>query len=58
MAWTKENAKDSTEASMFRELSDQEEEEFRQHARDNPDLKPSSLYHPVVNNELRKIQKS
>jgi len=41
---------------MFRSLSDEEEKEFRQWAKDNPTEKPSSLYHPVVNDELRKIQ--
>jgi len=56
MSWTKKNAKNSTETIMFRELSDQEEKEFRQWAKDNPDTKPDSLYHPVVNDELKKIQ--
>lgn len=41
---------------MFRSLSDQEEKEFRQWAKDNPTEKPDPLYHPVINDELRKIQ--
>jgi len=56
MAWTKDMAKNQTEAFMFKELSDQEEKEFREWARSNPKEKPNSLYHPVVNDELKKNQ--
>jgi|GEM_PF-4568595 len=54
MGWTQ---KDSNEASafMFRDLSDEKEKEFRQWAKDNPKEQPNALYHPVVNDELRKI---
>lgn len=43
---------------MFRKLSKVEEKEFRQWARENSEKEVSPLYHPVVNDELRKIQDS
>jgi hypothetical protein len=40
---------------LFRSLSDKEEEEFREHARDNPPTSDNwALYHPVCCEEWRK----
>lgn len=41
---------------IFRTLSPEEEEEFRQYARDNnpPDLNKWDIYHPVCRDEWRK----
>jgi hypothetical protein len=38
---------------MFRSLTDEEEEEFRRHARENdpPDLEAWAIYHPVCREE-------
>ena len=61
MAWKKEMAKDEIESSMFRELTDTEEQEFRDHARSeyekNPDVKINDLWHPVVRQELRVLKR-
>lgn len=56
MAWTKNMAKNPIEASMFRELTDGEEKEFRQWARENPEEEIKEIHHPVVKDELRKLQ--
>ena len=58
--WTKEMAKDDTEAALFRELSDTEERAFREHARGefekNPDIEINPLWHPVVRQELEALK--
>jgi len=43
---------------MFRELSKEEEKEFRKWARDNwqPGEHISSVWHPVVRDEIQKMQ--
>lgn len=45
------------EDNMFRELTPDEENEFRQWARDNydPDTKVNPLWHPVVRDEWGRI---
>lgn len=48
---------DKKEQILFRDLSGQEEREFRQWARENYGVSPSPAYHPVVNDELGKIKK-
>jgi hypothetical protein len=55
MAWTKDMAKTAEEALLFSELSDEEEARFRQWAREHIGTKPDPLFHPVVNDELKKI---
>ena len=42
--------------TMFGDLTEQEEREFRQWAWDNRDKEPSPSYHPVVNEELKIIR--
>ena len=44
---------------LFRKLSKREEAEFRQWARDNymPDKETNSLWHPVVRDEWKKMDK-
>lgn len=45
-------------SSAFRVLTRDEEEEFRQWARDNyePSTEPKSIWHPIVRDEWRRIQ--
>jgi hypothetical protein len=45
--------------SFFRELNDQEVEQFKQWARDNfkPDMEINETWHPVVRQELARLQK-
>ena len=44
---------------LFRELSPEEEQEFRQWARDNwtPGSESNSVWHPVVQDEWKEIDK-
>jgi hypothetical protein len=48
------------EDSFFRQLTDKEENIFRQWARDNfsPGMLVKSIWHPVVKDELAKLQKA
>ena len=61
MVWTRDMAKDDTEAALFRELSDTEEEAFRKHAREefekNPDIEINPLWHPVVRQEFEALKR-
>ena len=43
----------------FRELNAEEEQQFRQWARDNyqPGMEVSELWHPIVRNELEKLKR-
>jgi hypothetical protein len=43
---------------MFRQLDDEEEQEFRQWARQNwtPDQEIDEIWHPVIRDECRKMQ--
>lgn len=45
---------------LFRELSKEEEKEFRQWAKDNyvPNGKINSVWHPVVRSECEKINRN
>lgn len=45
---------------LFRELSVEEEQEFRQWARDNwtPGSEPNQVWHPVVRDEWKKIDEN
>ena len=42
-------------SGVFRDLSDREEDEFRQWAREHPNEKPSAMWHPVVVDEFQKM---